>query len=110
MGASTLIPLIIGSTVLGTATTISASRDAAAAANYNAEVARQTGEIEEEQSLVEVIQGEKSDPEIVEETIQILQAVGKTAVHAKKDIPGFINVGRGHDQWCGDPFFTVFFA
>ncbi len=40
--------------------------------------------------LVEVIQGEKTDPAVVEETIQLLRSVGKTAVHAKKDIPGFI--------------------
>lgn len=40
--------------------------------------------------LVEVIQGEKTDPVMVEECIQLLRSVGKTAVHAKKDIPGFI--------------------
>lgn len=40
--------------------------------------------------LVEVIQGERTDPEIVDQMIELLNSVGKTAVHAKKDIPGFI--------------------
>ena len=46
--------------------------------------------------LVEVIQGERTDTAIVEETIQLLTAVGKTAVHAKKDIPGFIGNRMQH--------------
>ncbi len=40
--------------------------------------------------LVEVIQGDRTDPAIVEPTIELLRSVGKTAVHVKKDVPGFI--------------------
>ena len=39
--------------------------------------------------LVEVIQGDRTDPAIVEPTIELLRSVGKTAVHVKKDVPGF---------------------
>ena len=40
--------------------------------------------------LVEVIQSRFTDPEIVQRMLVLLTSVGKTAVHAKKDIPGFI--------------------
>lgn len=40
--------------------------------------------------LVEVVQGEKTDPVIIEKMIKLLNSIGKSAVHARKDIPGFI--------------------
>jgi 3-hydroxybutyryl-CoA dehydrogenase len=40
--------------------------------------------------LVEVIQNEWSSPETVQSTIDLLRDAGKTAVHVRKDIPGFI--------------------
>lgn len=46
--------------------------------------------------LVEVIQAERTDPKIVQPTIEFLRSVGKTAVHAKKDIPGFIGNRMQH--------------
>ena len=46
--------------------------------------------------LVEVIQGAKTSLSVVEKMINILTAVGKTAVHAKKDIPGFIGNRMQH--------------
>jgi len=46
--------------------------------------------------LVEVIQGPKTDPAIVDKMLDLLNSVGKTAVHAKKDIPGFIGNRMQH--------------
>ncbi len=46
--------------------------------------------------LVEVIQGEKTDPAIVRRMLDLLNGIGKTAVHAKKDIPGFIGNRMQH--------------
>lgn len=46
--------------------------------------------------LVEVIQAERTDPAIVAPTIEILQSVGKTAVHVKKDVPGFVGNRMQH--------------
>lgn len=46
--------------------------------------------------LVEVIQAERTNPAIVQPTINLLRSVGKTAVHAKKDIPGFIGNRMQH--------------
>jgi len=46
--------------------------------------------------LVEVIQGEKTDPAIVTRMLDLLNGIGKTAVHAKKDIPGFIGNRMQH--------------
>ena len=40
--------------------------------------------------LVEVVQAEKTDPTVVEKTIELLRSVGKVPVHVKRDIPGFI--------------------
>ena len=46
--------------------------------------------------LVEVIQGPKTDPEVVKRMLSLLNEVGKTAVHVKKDIPGFIGNRMQH--------------
>lgn len=46
--------------------------------------------------LVEIIQGAETSLSVVERMIDILTAVGKTAVHAKRDIPGFIGNRMQH--------------
>ena len=40
--------------------------------------------------LVEVIQSHFTDPKIIQRIMVLLTSAGKTAVHVKKDIPGFI--------------------
>lgn len=40
--------------------------------------------------LVEVVQAERTDPAVVERTIELLRSVGKSPVHVKRDVPGFI--------------------
>ena len=40
--------------------------------------------------LVEIIQNEKTSLEVVQRTIELLREAGKTAVHVRRDIPGFV--------------------
>ncbi len=40
--------------------------------------------------LVEVIQNEKTSLEVVQKTIELLREAGKTAVHVRRDVPGFV--------------------
>ncbi len=40
--------------------------------------------------LVEVIQNEKTSPAVVSKTIELLRAAGKTPVHVRRDVPGFV--------------------
>jgi 3-hydroxybutyryl-CoA dehydrogenase len=40
--------------------------------------------------LVEVIQNEKTSPEVARKTIELLRDAGKTAVHVRRDVPGFV--------------------
>jgi 3-hydroxybutyryl-CoA dehydrogenase len=40
--------------------------------------------------LVEVIQNEQTSPEVVDRTIGLLRDAGKTAVHVRRDVPGFV--------------------
>jgi 3-hydroxybutyryl-CoA dehydrogenase len=40
--------------------------------------------------LVEVIQNEKTSPAVVQKTLDLLRHAGKTAVHVRRDIPGFV--------------------
>lgn len=40
--------------------------------------------------LVEVVEAEATRPETVSSTIELLEGAGKTPVHVRKDIPGFI--------------------
>ena len=40
--------------------------------------------------LVEVIQSRFTDPEVINKMLGLLERIGKTAVHVKKDIPGFV--------------------
>jgi 3-hydroxybutyryl-CoA dehydrogenase len=41
-------------------------------------------------ALVEVIQNEKTSAEVVRATIDLLRAAGKTPVHVRRDVPGFV--------------------
>jgi 3-hydroxybutyryl-CoA dehydrogenase len=49
--------------------------------------------------LVEVIQTEWTDPSVVDWTIKLHRAIGKTPVHVKKDVPGFIGNRLQHALW-----------
>jgi 3-hydroxybutyryl-CoA dehydrogenase len=40
--------------------------------------------------LVEVIQNEKTSDDVVRATIDLLRAAGKTPVHVRRDVPGFV--------------------
>jgi 3-hydroxybutyryl-CoA dehydrogenase len=40
--------------------------------------------------LVEVIQNEKTSPEVVRKTMDLLRRAGKVPVHVRRDIPGFV--------------------
>jgi 3-hydroxybutyryl-CoA dehydrogenase len=40
--------------------------------------------------LVEVIQNEKTDEDVVRQTMELLRCAGKTPVHVRRDIPGFV--------------------
>ncbi len=40
--------------------------------------------------LVEVVQNEKTSPEVVQRTMQLLRDAGKTPVHVRRDVPGFV--------------------
>jgi 3-hydroxybutyryl-CoA dehydrogenase len=40
--------------------------------------------------LVEVIQNEKTAPEVVRDTMEVLRQAGKIPVHVRRDIPGFV--------------------
>ena len=49
--------------------------------------------------LVEVIETEWTAPEVVDRTIALHTAIGKTAVHVKRDIPGFVGNRLQHALW-----------
>ncbi len=49
--------------------------------------------------LVEVIGTEWTKPEVISSTIRLLSGLGKTAVHVKKDVPGFIGNRLQHALW-----------
>jgi 3-hydroxybutyryl-CoA dehydrogenase len=49
--------------------------------------------------LVEVIGTRWTSPETMERTLALLAAVGKTPVHVKKDVPGFIGNRLQHALW-----------
>lgn len=49
--------------------------------------------------LVEVTQGERTDPEVVSRTLALLTGVGKVAVHVHRDVPGFIGNRLQHALW-----------
>ncbi len=49
--------------------------------------------------LVEVIGTERTAPEIIDRTLDILVAVGKTPVHVRRDVPGFVGNRLQHALW-----------
>jgi 3-hydroxybutyryl-CoA dehydrogenase len=49
--------------------------------------------------LVEVVQGERTADETVQRTIALLDEAGKTPVHVKRDVPGFIGNRLQHALW-----------
>ncbi len=49
--------------------------------------------------LVEVVQAPHTEPVYIQKTIDLLQRVGKVAVHAKRDVPGFIANRLQHALW-----------
>ena len=49
--------------------------------------------------LVEVVQGERTDPEVVDRTMAMLAQVGKTPVHVRRDVPGFVGNRLQHALW-----------
>jgi 3-hydroxybutyryl-CoA dehydrogenase len=49
--------------------------------------------------LVEVVQAERTDPQTVERTIDLLERVGKSPVHVRRDIPGFVGNRLQHALW-----------
>jgi 3-hydroxybutyryl-CoA dehydrogenase len=49
--------------------------------------------------LVEVIQAERTELKYVERCLALLRRVGKTAVHVKRDVPGFVGNRLQHALW-----------
>ncbi len=49
--------------------------------------------------LVEVIEHGGADPWVVQRAITLLDAAGKTAVHVRRDIPGFVGNRLQHAMW-----------
>ena len=49
--------------------------------------------------LVEVVQGERTADDTVSQTIELLTEAGKTPVHVKRDVPGFIGNRLQHALW-----------
>jgi 3-hydroxybutyryl-CoA dehydrogenase len=49
--------------------------------------------------LVEVVEAERTSAETVARTLELLAAAGKTAVHVRQDIPGFVGNRLQHAMW-----------
>jgi 3-hydroxybutyryl-CoA dehydrogenase len=49
--------------------------------------------------LVEVVQGERTSLETVRATMSLLEELGKTAVHVRRDVPGFVGNRLQHALW-----------
>jgi len=49
--------------------------------------------------LVEVVQSDRSAAGAVARTIELLRSVGKTPVHVRRDVPGFIGNRLQHALW-----------
>jgi 3-hydroxybutyryl-CoA dehydrogenase len=49
--------------------------------------------------LVEVVQGPDTTLSVVERTMDFLSELGKTAVHVKRDVPGFVGNRLQHALW-----------
>jgi 3-hydroxybutyryl-CoA dehydrogenase len=49
--------------------------------------------------LVEVVQGERTAPQTVDKAMELLREAGKTPVHVKRDVPGFVGNRLQHALW-----------
>lgn len=49
--------------------------------------------------LVEVTQAEATRPEVVEQVMKLLESLGKTPVHVRRDVPGFIGNRLQFAMW-----------
>ncbi len=49
--------------------------------------------------LVEVVQGDRTDPKAVERMLALLREVGKSPVHVRRDVPGFVGNRLQHALW-----------
>jgi 3-hydroxybutyryl-CoA dehydrogenase len=49
--------------------------------------------------LVEVIATEWTAPEVIERTLALHKEIGKTPVHVKRDVPGFVGNRLQHALW-----------
>jgi len=49
--------------------------------------------------LVEVVQGERTSPDTVQRTMTFLEDLGKTPVHVRRDVPGFVGNRLQHALW-----------
>src|SRR5208337_384117 len=49
--------------------------------------------------LVEVVQTEHTSAEVIEKVMNLLTVLGKTPVHVKKDVPGFVANRLQHALW-----------
>jgi 3-hydroxybutyryl-CoA dehydrogenase len=49
--------------------------------------------------LVEVVQAEATDAEVVDRMVELLAWAGKTPVHVRKDVPGFVGNRLQHALW-----------
>jgi 3-hydroxybutyryl-CoA dehydrogenase len=49
--------------------------------------------------LVEVVQGPDTDPEVVRSMLELLSALGKTPVHVRRDVAGFVGNRLQHALW-----------
>jgi 3-hydroxybutyryl-CoA dehydrogenase len=49
--------------------------------------------------LVEVVQGERTGPDVIERAMALLAEAGKTPVHVKRDVPGFVGNRLQHALW-----------
>jgi 3-hydroxybutyryl-CoA dehydrogenase len=49
--------------------------------------------------LVEVVQGPDTEPATVQRTLELLEALGKTPVHVRRDVAGFVGNRLQHSLW-----------
>lgn len=49
--------------------------------------------------LVEVVQGDQTDAAVVDRTMRFLEGLGKTPVHVKRDVAGFVGNRLQHALW-----------
>jgi 3-hydroxybutyryl-CoA dehydrogenase len=49
--------------------------------------------------LVEVVEGAETSPEVIARTLELLRAAGKSPVHVRRDVPGFVGNRLQHALW-----------